>query len=306
MCSAARWGPSSARATCPPSRSWPELWLILAVSRRAIKPLRAFDEIVDIRTEARRSPVIDAALLRLLWPKGCPPGQLTELLGALTDPFAPDVTTWLAAEIAGTAGHGTAAPGWHRLATALADHPVLPLLPEAEIQAIRTSVRILPLLDQAALDGPGGAVAAFAALYQAWADADTDADAGTRRLLERELPTRLARASPLAAALRGCPPAVAAAFGQELAGWLAATPADPDLARRVFTAMLDPGLAAEPALSEPLSTAFEQVGRWRRRDVGNPGPGLAGRQRDRTGVPGLAGSTPWPAGPQASAGGPGS
>ncbi|MFY9931577.1 MAG: hypothetical protein WAK82_26600, partial [Streptosporangiaceae bacterium] len=90
-----------------------ELWLVQTVSRRAIKPLRAFDEIVDIRTAARRSPVIDAALLRLLWPKGCPPGQLTELLGALTDPFAPDVTTWLAAEIAGTAGHGTAAPGWH-------------------------------------------------------------------------------------------------------------------------------------------------------------------------------------------------
>jgi GTPase-associated protein 1, N-terminal domain type 2/GTPase-associated protein 1, middle domain len=242
-----------------------ELWLIQAASRRAIKPLRAFDEIVDIRTEARRSPVIDAALLRLLWPKGCPPGQLTELLGALTDSPGPDVITWLAAEIAGTAGHGTAAPGWHRLAMALAEHPVLPLLPEAEIRAVRTAARILPLLDQAALDGPGGEVTAFAALYQAWADAD--ADAGTRRLLERELPTRLARASPLAAALRGCPPAVAAAFGHELGGWLADTPADADLARRVFTAMLDPGVAAEPALGGPLSAAFEQVRSWRRRDV---------------------------------------
>ena len=260
-------GPVGARLRREDLARYPELtelWLIQAVTRRAIKPLRAFDEIVDIRTAARRSPVIDAALLRLLWPKGCPPAQLTELLGALTEPSGPDVTAWLAAEIASAAGRGPASPGWHRLATALVEHPVLPMLPEAEIRAVRTAVRILPLLDQAALDGPAGEVAAFAALYQAWADGDADA----RRLLERELPTRLARASPLAAALRGCPPPVAEAFGQELGGWLAATPTDADLARRVFTAIADPDLTAEPVLSDQLTAAFEQVRSWRRRDLG--------------------------------------
>ena len=243
-----------------------ELWLIQAASRSELKPLRALDEIVDIRTATNRQPVIDAALLRLLWPKGCPPDQLTELLTgrALTDPAEPDVASWVAAEVAGAAGRGTASRRWHRLARALAEHPILPLLPEAEVRAVRAAVRILPLLDQAATDGPGGGTEAFATLYEAWADAD----ASTRRLLERELPPRLARASPLAPALRGCPPDVAATFGRKVAGWLTVTPADVTLAQRVFTAMADPDVLAEASLSEPLTAAFEQVRGWRRRDLG--------------------------------------
>jgi GTPase-associated protein 1, N-terminal domain type 2/GTPase-associated protein 1, middle domain len=241
-----------------------ELWLIQAVSRGAVKPLRAFDEIGDIRSRARRPPATDAALLRLLWPKGCPPGQLAELLGALDGKNPPDVTDWLTAEIGAAARRGTASQAWYRLAQALDEHPILPLLPEDEIRAVRTALAIVPLLEQAKLDGPGGDATAFAELYRCWAEGNE----GTRALLERELPTRLARASPLAAALRGCPAPVAEAFGQELGGWLSVTRGDADLARRVFTAMADPAVRDEPTLSAPLTAAFEQVRAWRRRDLG--------------------------------------
>jgi hypothetical protein len=262
-------GPVGARLRRDDLARYPELtelWLVQSVARKRVKPLRAFDEIVDIRAAADRSPLVDGTLLRLLWPDGCPPDQLTELLGTLTDPTAPDVTApdvtdWFATEIARVPGRGTTSRDWHRLAQALADHPILSQLPPAQTQAVRNAVRILPLLEQA---GSGHDTTVFAELFRAWDDADAD----TRRLLAAELPARLARASPLAAALRGCPPAVAQAFGREVAGWLAITPADVDLARRVFTAMVDPGLAAVPALSDPLAGAFDQVGGWRRRDLG--------------------------------------
>ena len=77
-----------------------ELWLIHAVAHAAVEPLRAFDEICDIRALTGRSPRVDGELLARLWPHGCPPGQLAELLQAVTEPPEPDVLAWLTAEIA--------------------------------------------------------------------------------------------------------------------------------------------------------------------------------------------------------------
>ena len=58
-----------------------ELWLIQSVARGDREPLRAFDEIVDVRDGAQRSPRVDVSLLRLLWPGGCPADDITGAAG---------------------------------------------------------------------------------------------------------------------------------------------------------------------------------------------------------------------------------
>jgi hypothetical protein len=229
-----------------------------------MKPLRAFDEIVDIRAGAQRSPLVDATLLSLLWPGGCPPEQLAELLGILVDPPAPDVLDWFVAEISAVSARGTTSDGWLGLAKALAGHPILAMLPQQETRSVRNTVRALPLLQRAYLDGRRGDVDVFAELFREYTTADGD----TRRLLERDLPALLARASPLGRALRGCPEDLAAAFCRELQDWLAPIRADTALARRVFAALAHPDVLGQPALGERLTAAFEQVRRWRRHDLG--------------------------------------
>ena len=100
---------------------------------RRMAPLEAFDEIADVRARAQRSPRVDAALLRRLWPDGCPPEQIAELLGAVTgaEP-APGVLDWFAAaDRRPSPPRGAMNDGWLRLAQALAGHPVLGMLPEA-------------------------------------------------------------------------------------------------------------------------------------------------------------------------------
>ena len=242
-----------------------ELWLIQSVARGGTRPLTAFDEIVDIRLAAHRSPVVDAALLRLLWPGGCPPEDLAELLGTLTDPPGPDVLDWFVAEIGAVSSRGTTGEEWLMLAQALADHRILPMLPERETRSVRNTVRVLPLLNRARLDGPRGDSTVFAELFAEYRNADDE----TRRLLVRHLPPLLAWASPLAAALRDCPEDLAAALGRELSAALAPGHADIKLARRVFVALADPDVRAQAALNEPLAEAFEQVRGWHRRELGD-------------------------------------
>jgi len=240
-----------------------ELWLIQSVARGHREPLRAFDEIVDVRDGARRWPRVDALLLRLLWPGGCPAEDITELLGALTDEPAPDVLDWLGAEIGAVPARGTTTDGWLRLAQALNGHPILPMLPEEPTRPVRNAVRVLRLLDLAQRAGPQGSVAVFPRLFGEYGAADPD----TRRLLERELPRLLAEADPLEEALRDCPKDVAAALCRRLAERLTPLPADVGLARRTFVAITHPDVLAQPVLVEWLAGVFEQVSRWRRRDL---------------------------------------
>ena len=198
----------------------------------SIPRLRAFDEIVDVRAGADRSPRVDGTLLRLLWPGGCPPEHLTELLGILTDSPGPGIVDWFAGEVRAIATHRTTADDWVRLAEALSEHPILAMLPEDETRPVHCAMRVLPLLRRAYLAGPPGDADVFSRLFAEYAEADDN----TRRLLERDLPPLLAQASPLASALRGCPGEVAVAFGHKLAERLAPLHPDVALAARVFAA----------------------------------------------------------------------
>ncbi len=241
-----------------------ELWLVQSVARGSTQPLSALDEIMDIRAAAGRSPRVDAAVLRQLWRGGCPPDQLAELLGILADSHTSDVVDWFAAEISAASARGATSGGWLVLAEALADHPILAVLPEAETRSVRNTVRVLPLLQRAYMNGPQGDADVFAELFGEYISADDD----TRRLLEGRLPGLLARASPLGVALRGCPDGLAEAFCYRLQDWLAPMRADIRLARRVFIASGHPDVAGQPTLREKLTAAFEQVRRWSRRDLG--------------------------------------
>jgi hypothetical protein len=240
-----------------------ELWLLESAARGGLPPLDAFDEIADVRARAQRSPRVDAALLGCLWPDGCPPEQIAELLGAVTgEEPAPGVLDWFVTEI-GAVARGTMNDGSLQLAQALAGHPVLGMLPEGDARIMRNAARVEPLLRRARSAGPRGDVAVFTELFAAYQDVDDD----TRGLLDQYLPPLLSEAEPLGGALGGCPDGMAAALCRELGARLA-PPADVALARRVFVAMTDPDVLDEPALTDRLPAAFEQVRGWRRRDLG--------------------------------------
>ena len=203
-------GPLGARLTRDDLAGHPELtelWLLQCVASGKSNPLRAFDEIVDVRAGAERSPRVDEALLRLLWPGGCPPDQLAELLDSLTDPATPEVLDWVAAQISAVFARATS-DGWLRLAEALAEHPIMGMLPEQEGRSVRNAVGVLPLLQRARLGGPKGDVDVFPSLFSKYLTADN----ATRQMLDRTLPGLLIEADPLGRALRGCPQSVAAAF----------------------------------------------------------------------------------------------
>jgi hypothetical protein len=239
-----------------------ELWVIQAAARGDIEPLQAFDEISDIRAE-RRSPRLDAALLRRLWPDGCPPDEIAELLGAVIEPPDADVLAWFAAEIGAVVARGMLDASTLRMARALAGHHVLPSLREADQRVMRNAAGVEPLLRLAQTAVRRAELAIFADLFAAYPTVDDE----SRQLLESELPALLAGANPLGAALRGCPQGIAVAFCSELTSWLAPKHADVGLAQRVFMALGDPEVLAQPLLAEWLQAAFEQVREWRRRDL---------------------------------------
>jgi hypothetical protein len=237
-----------------------ELWLIHAATHGTVPPLRAFDEICDVRAATGRSPRVDGELLGRLWPHGCPPAQLAELLQAVTGVPTTDVLAWLTGEISTVlAGHGSPA----QLARALEGHPVLPLLPEADQRAIQESAHVELLVDRARAAVPSGDMSVFGGLFSAYAAADDEG----RRLLRRDLSPLLAVADPLGGALRDCPEEAAAAFCHELANWLSPGRADTGLARRVFAALAHPDVTRRPALVGQLRVPLERVREWHRRDL---------------------------------------
>jgi GTPase-associated protein 1, N-terminal domain type 2/GTPase-associated protein 1, C-terminal domain/GTPase-associated protein 1, middle domain len=240
-----------------------ELWLLHRAAQGSVPPIRAFDDIRDVRAGAGRWPPVDAALLRRLWPTGCPPGQLAELLGIVTSAPERDVLDWFVREIAAAPPREDVKGDWLRVAQALVDHPIRPLLPPDVAHLMWSAARVMPLMRRARWEVSQGNMDIFGELFAVYRAADED----SRHFLDRDLPALLAGAQPLTKALRGCPDGVAAAFGTELDSRLAPQRADVELAARVFAALNSPGVRRQPALSEQLSTAFEQVRTWRRRDI---------------------------------------
>jgi hypothetical protein len=256
-----------------------ELWLLQSVTRGDIKPLQAFDEIADIRARAQRSPRADGALLRLLWPRGCPPDQLADLLGFFqTEPATSEVADWIAAQVSVVTARESPGGDWSRLAHVLAEHSVLAMLPDTQVRLVRNMVRISPLVHQAQLGGPKGDVDVFGSLYIEYAGTDDV----TRRMLDRALPVLLMDADPLGRALRGCPPEVAAAFCARLDDRLAPGQPDIALARRVFGVLARPETLGQVGLAQRLTESFDQVRKWPRRDLNalaqrlESDPGMAG------------------------------
>lgn len=240
-----------------------EQWLVLRAARGSIPPMRAFDEVRDARNAAHREPLVDAALLGRLWPDGCPPDQLAELLGSVTGPPAADVRDWFLTQIGEVPPREKITGDWLRLAQALAAHPMLKMLPAADARLIFRAARVRPLLRRAQSAAARGDVEIFGELFAAYQAADED----TRHFLDRDLPGLLASADPLGWALRGCPEGVAVSLCAELERRLTPARPDPALAGRVFTALHDQEVAARPALADRLEAAFWQVGEWRRRDL---------------------------------------
>jgi GTPase-associated protein 1, N-terminal domain type 2/GTPase-associated protein 1, C-terminal domain/GTPase-associated protein 1, middle domain len=256
-----------------------ELWLLQSVIRGDIGPLQAFDEIADVRAQAERSPRADESLLHLLWPRGCPPDQLADLLGFFqTEPATPAVADWITAQVSAVTARETPGAGWLRLAYVLAEHPILAMLPDSQACSVRNVVRISPLVEQARLRGPKGDVDVFDALFTEYATTDDV----TRRMLNRTLPVLLVEADPLGMALRGCPQEVAAAFCARLDSRLVPPQPDVALARRVFGVLTRPAMLGQPGLQQRLTESFEQVRTWPRRDLSTLAkmlendPGMAG------------------------------
>jgi hypothetical protein len=223
--------------------------------------VQALDEIVDARAAAGRSPRVDLALLTRLWPAGCPPRELTELLGLIVDDPPAGVGSWITAEVSALARSGEPDGDWYQLAAVVAGHPVQGALPRDEMQIMQNAAQAGPLLAQARQPAPVGDAAVFAELFALHAAA---ADSRTRGLLEQDLPGLLAGAVPLGPALRGCPAEVTLTLGAELASRLAAPQADVVLATRVFAALADPEVAGQPMLAEQLTAAAEPVRGWSR------------------------------------------
>jgi hypothetical protein len=241
-----------------------ELWLLQAAALGMVAPVRALDEIADIRAAAGRSPRIDQALLDRLWPDGCPPGQLVELLDLIIDELPDDVVRWLSTEAGALAAYWEPDDDWYRLAGVVASHPVQQVLAAADLQIMRTAAQAGPLLIRARASASQGDADVFAELFALYRAA---ADSRMRGVLDSGLAVSLAAAQPLGPALRDCPDEVALAFGTELASRLARPQADVALAARVFAAQADPDVAGQPTLASQLAWAVQPVRTWSRRDL---------------------------------------
>jgi hypothetical protein len=250
-----------------------ELWLLRSVAQGAVEPVRALDEIADVRAAAGRSLRVDLGLLTRLWPAGCPPRDLAELLGMIVDDSPVDVGNWITAEVCAQAGYGEPDSEWYQLAAVVADHPVQGALPSDEVRIIQNAAQAGPLLARARRHAPLGDAAVFAELFALHA---TATDSRTRGLLEQDLPNLLAEAVPLGPALRGCPAEVAPALGTELASRLAAPQADVALAAQVFAALADPDVADRSVLAEQMTAAAEPVRSWSGHDLTALGRALDG------------------------------
>jgi hypothetical protein len=247
-----------------------EEWLLVSVDLGRMRPWNAFDQIVDIR----HGPYLDRVLLERLWPTGCRSQDITDLLASVTKPPREEVLRWFVAEIEAAAARGMKDEGWLKLSGVLSKHPILASLPEDLIMTVRNAVRTTAKVNRADAAVRRGDVRVFAGLY----DEYRTGSASTRLRLREELPKLLINADSLGRALRGCPADVMAAFCSSLQGWLSRDSPNAQVASRVFSALADPELQAQPELLDQLEATFELVRDWRHRDIAFLGQMLA---RDR-------------------------
>ena len=250
-----------------------ELWLLQAAGQGRVAPLRALDEIADARAAAGHSPRIDQALLRRLWPDGCPPDELVELLGLIIDDPPDDVAGWLSSEAGALAAYWEPDDDWYRLAEVVAGHPAREVLAPADLQIMLAAAQAGPLLIRARARAAGGDADVFAELFALY---QTATDSRMRGVLDGDLPGLLAAADPLGPALCGCPEPVVLALGRELASRLSPSRADVALAARVFAARADPAVADQPTQASQLAAACQPVRSWPRRELAALGRALDG------------------------------
>jgi hypothetical protein len=239
-----------------------ERQVILAGQGR-VTPQRAYDQIVDIRMAAQRSPYVDAALLGRLWPAGCPPEQITDMLEVMAEVPDRDVRHWFLTQIEAAAARGTRSTAWLQLALAITSRSLLSLLPDELADVVQRTVSVETKRRRASRAVDRGDLSPFGELYAY----HRTADASARDSSAGNLARLLARAEPLAVALRGCPPDVMAVFCERLRAWLDPSLRDHRLAARVFTALADPELQARPELADQLTVAVEPVHDWGRREL---------------------------------------
>jgi hypothetical protein len=259
-------GPAGAHLHDADLAPYPDLaeeWHVILAGRGRMTPQRAYDRIVDMRIAAQRSPYVDVTLLRRLWPAGCPPEQITDLLGAMAELPDPDVRDWFVTQIQAAAGQGTRSKAWLQLALALTSRSLLPLLPDELAQVVQGTVSVETKQRRARQALDRGDLSIFRELYAE----HLAADASGRLSSARDLARLLARAEPLAEALRDCPPDVVPVFCEGLQAWLDPSRPDSRLAARVFTALADRELQARPELVDQLTAAVEPVHDWHRREL---------------------------------------
>jgi GTPase-associated protein 1 len=244
--------------------------VLAEVARQQVSPMVGYDRIADIR--GGQGPfAADADLLARLWPRGCPPPHIADMLTVMADSDDLKVRDWFVRQIQAAASHGTASEGWLTLARELTRHSLLPLLPDRLAATVQSTAAAEKKRHRVSSAMDRGDLGIFTELYAEYESAGGRARASTAR----DLAALLARADPLAVALRGCPVAVMEVFCEGLHDWLAPSRKDAMLAARVFTALLDPDLPLE--LADPLAVAFEQVAEWGRRDLGFMGQILSSK-----------------------------
>lgn len=238
-----------------------ELQLTLADDRR-ISPQHAFDRVRDIRREAQLPPYADAALLSRLWPGGCPPAEVAELLDVLADPPAADVRDWFVSQIEAAARQSVNSPGWQALTDAFAGNPaLLQQLPQELAEAMERKVSAAQTWRRGIERVRGGDLGALADLYAELTEMPTGQE---RAFSVAELADMLPEIGPLSRVLPGCPADVLQRFLRTADQRLTAKYHDYRLAQQVFVALYAQDL---PRFAhDSLWSSFQQVADWKRTD----------------------------------------
>ncbi len=234
-----------------------ELWLLDARARGKLAAIDAFSDIRKLRLG--NGGVLDVDLLNELWPDECPSDDLCSLLPAAIEA---GLQGWLAAPITKVLKTDSD-DGRLRLAKALQRYPVIcDLLPADLLKSAEGLSKVDVLLNGAATKVARGDTKVFERLYESFQDGDEQA----RKLLRKRIPRLLCEAERLDLALRKAPPAqVWKEFCLEIQDRLTPLRGEPELAARVFLAMLDLDSRRRPDHAQDLDNELKkQVLKWPR------------------------------------------